>query len=130
MIYDYLLANLKPPTPSHLVRTFGQKGNVLPFLRFANAPKHPPPLTEGMVEVCSREAAAFKKKFDSAYAIVQQHCFHNILQGISIIYTNNKLHNYSKCKNFRPGSTAKSGRNTYGLFLCFSGSGTPIHFFN
>ena len=56
-------------------------------------PPPPPSLTEGMMEVSSREAAAFKKNSGSAYAIVQQHFFHNILQGISVIYTNNKLHN-------------------------------------
>ena len=46
MIYDYLLADLKRPYPSHLDRTFGQKGNVLPFLGLQTPlpPPPPPPL--------------------------------------------------------------------------------------
>ena len=62
-----------------------------------------------------------------AYDIFQQHFFRNILQGISIIYSNNKLHNYSKCKNFRQVLLQRA-RETDGLFLYFSGSGSPIHF--
>ena len=79
MIYDYLLADLKRPYPSHLDRTFGQTGNFLPFFLGLQTPLPPPPplplpyggnggslLTRG----CSP-----KKKFGSAYAIVQQHFF-------------------------------------------------------
>ena len=86
MIYDYLLANLKPSSPFHLDRTFGQKGNVLSFFfRFANAPNSPPPPPPpygGMVEVCSREAAAFKKNLVPPMllfnSIFSQHTARNI----------------------------------------------------
>ena len=130
MIYDYLLADLKRPYPSHLNRTFGQKGNVLPFLGLQTPLTPPPPLRREWMKFAHERLQPSKKKFGSANAIVQQHLFHNILQGISIIYTNNKLHNYSKCKNFRQVLLQRAGRGTYGLSLCFSGSGTPIHFFN
>ena len=55
-----------------------KKSNFLQFLGV-----QPPPLTGVMLEVFSREVAAFKNIFGSAYDIVQQHFFHNILQGIS-----------------------------------------------
>ena len=66
MIYDYLLSDLMKPPPhpiwiEHLTKK-------IKFPHFGVC-KPPPPLTEGMVEVCSREAAAFKK------ISVKQHVF-------------------------------------------------------
>ena len=71
------------------------------FFRFTNAHTPPPPLPYGGNggSLLTRGCGLLKNS-GSAYAIVQQHFFHNILQGISIIYTNNKLNN-SKCQNCR-----------------------------
>ena len=133
IIYDYLLADLKRPYPYPIwIEHLAKRVMFCLFLGLQTplTPTPPPPsLTEGMVEVCSRKAAAFKKKSGSAYAIVQQHFFHNILQGISIIYTNNKLHNYSKCKNCRQVLLQRAGEILTDFSFAFQARAFQFIFF-
>ena len=113
MIYYYLLADLIHPPPPHPIWIEHLTKKVM-FTHFYVCKRPPPPhLTVGMVEVCLREAAAFK---NISY---KQHVFHNILQGISIVYTFIKLHNYSKCKNFR--HLLQRAQDTDGLSFAFHG---------
>ena len=106
---ELFIGRFKATLPHPILdRTFGQKGNVLPFFRFANAPPPPFPLRRECWKF-AHERLQPLKVFGSAYAIAQLHFFHNILKGISIIYTDNKLHNYSKCKNFRQVLLQRAG---------------------
>ena len=110
MIYDYFIGRFKATLLNHIwIEHLAKRVMFCLFFLGLQTPLTPLSLTEGMVEFCSREVAAFKIISGSAYDIVQQHFFHNILQGKSIIYTNNKLHNYSKCKNCRQVLLQRAG---------------------
>ena len=114
MIYDYLLEDSKQP-PSHPIWIEHLTKKVISAIfRFATSP---PPYGGNGGSLLTR-GCNLQKYFWFRLWYCSTTFFHNILQGISIIYTNNKLHIYSKCKNFRQALLQRAGV-TDGLFLCF-----------
>ena len=79
------------------------------FFRFANAPNPPPPTLRREWWKFAHERLQPSKKIWFRLCYCSTAFFHNILQGISIFYTINKLHNYSKCKNFRQVLLQRAG---------------------
>ena len=112
MNYDYLLADLKRPYPSHpiWIEHLAKRVMFCLFLGLQTPLTPPPPtLRREWSKFAHERLQPSKKNFWFRLCYCSTAFFHNILQGISIIYTNNKLHNYSKCKSFRQVLLQRAG---------------------